>query len=89
MANVFVKARAGMLQRDPITKKPLAESGEWKPGNLFWIRRIMQGDVIDATQEQMKAQSAPVSAPDDKPAAAASSGPSDPTPPAPASSKSK
>lgn len=60
--NVFVKPRLiddkPALVRDPASGKPLAEGGEWKTKSQFWVRRIMQGDVIDCTDEQAAAQAA-------------------------------
>lgn len=53
MRNVFVKpAAAGAIIRDPGTQIALAASGEWKPANSFWLRRIAQNDVVDATKAQ-------------------------------------
>ena len=41
---------AGLIVRDPVTKSPLAETGEWKPwvgpeGRL-WRKRVRRGSVI-------------------------------------------
>ncbi len=59
MRNVFVKiAVAGNILRDPLTKAALKPTGEWKPANSFWLRRIADGDVVDATKEQTAAQAA-------------------------------
>jgi hypothetical protein len=58
--NVFVKPRLidgqPALVRDPTNGKPLAANGEWKSKTQFWIRRIMQGDVIDLTAQQTSLQ---------------------------------
>lgn len=56
MSNVFVKPAldaAGeiVLVRDPASLKPLDASGEWKPSNQFWARRIRDGDVIEVEPE--------------------------------------
>jgi hypothetical protein len=70
MNNVFVKPNGPVIVRDPVTRKPLAAGGEWKPKNQFWVRRITQGDVIDATAAQTAAQAAPA-----KPAAPSGTSP--------------
>jgi hypothetical protein len=57
MRNVFVKpAVAGNIIRDPGTKIALKADGDWKPANQFWLRRIAQGDVVEATVDQKKLQ---------------------------------
>jgi hypothetical protein len=58
--NVFVKPclidGKPALVRDPANGKPLAADGEWKSKTQFWIRRIVQNDVIDMTEAQTAAQ---------------------------------
>ena len=36
-----------LLVRDPITREPLQQKGEVKPRNAYWLRRVMDGSVID------------------------------------------
>jgi hypothetical protein len=85
--NVFVKPclidGQPALVRDPSNGKPLAANGEWKSKTQFWIRRIMQGDVVDLTKEQTAAQAKEAAAPSAAPAPAPASLP------APAADKSK
>jgi hypothetical protein len=61
--NVFIKPRLiddkPALVRDPTNGKPLLANGEWKTKSQFWVRRIMQGDVIDETAAQTERQKAP------------------------------
>jgi hypothetical protein len=61
--NVFIKPRPidgqPAIVRDPSNGKPLSPQGEWKTKSQFWIRRIMQGDVIDETQAQTDRQVQP------------------------------
>ncbi|WP_409997851.1 MULTISPECIES: DUF2635 domain-containing protein [unclassified Bradyrhizobium] len=53
MGNIFLKpaplAGGGVVRvRDPQTGVPLAASGEWKARSQYWIRRLRDGDVIEA-----------------------------------------
>ena len=61
MNNLFLKpardaAGAPMLVRDPIGWQPLAVAGEWKPETPYWICRVRDKDVIDATAEKLAAE---------------------------------
>lgn len=54
MSNVFYKPALDadgkpLLVRDPLTMKPLDEAGEWKTQSPFWIRRVRDKEVTDAT----------------------------------------
>ncbi|HIC1544088.1 TPA: DUF2635 domain-containing protein [Escherichia coli] len=42
-----IKPAAGKAIRDPFTMKLLAQEGEEKPRNSFWIRRLAAGDVVE------------------------------------------
>jgi hypothetical protein len=45
---LFVKpARPGLVVRDPVTLKPLAEKGESKPRDNYWRRRLKANDVVE------------------------------------------
>lgn len=35
--------------RDPVTLKPLAKDGDWKPQDAFWLRRMRDKDVVETT----------------------------------------
>lgn len=64
MKNLFVKpsrdaAGDPVLVRDPLNAKPLDRDGEWKEATPFWLRRVRDGDVIDATKEKLAAKAAP------------------------------
>lgn len=37
-------AKAGLLVKDPETRKPLKTEGEDKPRNIYWLRRVKDGD---------------------------------------------
>jgi len=64
--NVFVKPclidDKPALVRDPNNGKPLLATGEWKSKTQFWVRRIVQGDVIDETAAQLERQKNPPAA---------------------------
>ncbi|MCB1452399.1 MAG: DUF2635 domain-containing protein [Rhizobiaceae bacterium] len=54
MTNFFLKPALGadgapVLVRDPETHVPLSALGEWKQAVPYWMRRLRDGDVIDAT----------------------------------------
>lgn len=70
MPDIFVKpardaAGAPLLVRDPLTMKPLDESGEWKEKISYWARRLADSDVVEATPP---APDQPAPAPAAKPA---------------------
>lgn len=48
MNKIFVKAVEGRSVRDPETKNILDDVGEFKPRNGFWLKRLKQGDVVEA-----------------------------------------
>ena len=41
-----LKPVAPLLVRDPVTRKALNKTGEMKPRNVYWLRRIQEGAVI-------------------------------------------
>jgi len=44
---MWVKPAPGRTVRDPISKAKLPDEGrEVKDGDLFWVRRLRDGDVI-------------------------------------------
>lgn len=48
MEQIFVRPVPGRRVRDPGTMQPLAEAGELKPLTTYWIRRLSDGDVVEA-----------------------------------------
>ncbi|MGJ4971022.1 DUF2635 domain-containing protein [Bradyrhizobium sp. HKCCYLRH1073] len=53
MDNIFLEpallaAGGVVLVRDPQTGVPLAASGEWKARSPYWVRRLRDGDVVEA-----------------------------------------
>jgi hypothetical protein len=38
--------------RDPITMRMLSDKGEWKPKNMYWLRKVKMRDVVDKTSEK-------------------------------------
>lgn len=43
-----VKPAEGLLVRDPVTREALPAKGGTVPRNAYWLRRLRDGDVIDA-----------------------------------------
>ena len=41
-----LKPVGDLLVRDPVTRKVLKSSGEMKPRNVYWLRRLQEGAVI-------------------------------------------
>jgi len=39
-------SKSGLIVRDPVSKKTLADEGEVKQLSSFWQRRINDGDVV-------------------------------------------
>jgi hypothetical protein len=59
MSNVFIKpamieiAGEGTVLahvRDPLSMIPLAKDGEWKPRSSYWLRRLRDKEVVEASQ---------------------------------------
>lgn len=48
MDQIFVKPAPGLQVRDPYSRRPLAETGEFKPIEMYWLRRLADGDVVEA-----------------------------------------
>lgn len=74
MKNLFLKPAINevgdpALVRDPLNAKPLDSAGEWKEATPFWLRRVRDGDVIDATKEKLAAKPAPAKPADKHPPA--------------------
>lgn len=47
--------RTGMLVIDPVTFQTLPAHGEDKELDSFWLRRLQDGDVVEAKEEQQPA----------------------------------
>lgn len=45
----FVKPGEFGSVRDPVSFRFLKDEGEWKVRNSYWLRRVKQGDVVEAT----------------------------------------
>lgn len=39
----------GRRVRDPISLRVLPDAGDYKPLTTYWLRRLQDGDVLDAT----------------------------------------
>ncbi|MFA0155402.1 DUF2635 domain-containing protein [Vibrio sp. 10N.261.46.A3] len=47
MKTFKIKPKKELTVRDPVTREPLKASGEVKPRNLYWLRRLKEGSVSD------------------------------------------
>lgn len=56
MTEFFIKPVSGVTVRDPETLEPLAESGELKPKNSYWLRRLNDGDIEVVEQAKKKSK---------------------------------
>ena len=54
MTEFFIKPVSGVTVRDPETLEPLSESGEKKPQNGYWLRRLNDGDIEVVEQQKKK-----------------------------------
>ena len=43
---MYVKPKAGLQVRDPVTREPLPATGREVPETQYWMRRLADGDVI-------------------------------------------
>lgn len=48
--------RQFLIVRDPVTRKALPEKGATVPRNAFWLRRLNDGDVVDAAAAPRKSE---------------------------------
>lgn len=53
---ITVKPAPGLVVRDPATRQALPAEGAEVPRNTYWMRRLRDGDVIEA-QAAVKAAS--------------------------------
>lgn len=44
-----VKPREGLIVRDPVTREALPAKATTVPRNAYWLRRLADGDVVDAS----------------------------------------
>lgn len=54
MTDFVIKPAPGKAVRDPRTMKLLARDGEKKPRNIYWLRRLKDGDVIEVDAQTTK-----------------------------------
>ncbi|MGX9376074.1 DUF2635 domain-containing protein [Pantoea ananatis] len=60
---MLVKPADGRLVRCPVRGTVLPESGEDVPENIFWTRRLRDGDVVRVKDSQKPVTAAPAAAP--------------------------
>lgn len=56
MNKIFIKPADGItapLREHPIDR-PLPAAGDWRPNNQFWLRRLRDKDVVEATPPAAK-----------------------------------
>lgn len=53
----FVAPRPGLEVRDPVTHKPLPAEGAAVPRSTYWLRRLADGDVVEAKPVAQRAAS--------------------------------
>lgn len=58
MTKFFIKPVSSVTVRDPETLEPLAESGELKSKNSYWLRRLNDGDIEVVEQAKKKSKGA-------------------------------
>lgn len=56
---MFVKPALGRVVRDPVKRALLPESGAEVPDNIFWYRRLKDGDVVQAKEGQPAPKASP------------------------------
>jgi hypothetical protein len=56
---ILKPSRAGLLVRDPVSKRPLKEEGESKQISSYWARRITCGDVVVVEEQAVEEKPAP------------------------------
>ncbi len=54
LTTLNLKPADGLIVRDPHTGKPLSINGEKKPRTPYWLRRLRDGDVVDANAPKPK-----------------------------------
>jgi hypothetical protein len=47
MPTITIKPINGLTVLDPLTYAPLNANGEEKPRSEYWLRRLVDGDVIE------------------------------------------
>lgn len=48
-ATFYICPVDGAIVRDPVTFQPLPETGATKPRNTYWLRRKLNGEVVECT----------------------------------------
>ncbi len=59
---MFVKPAAGRMVRWPRTMTPLREAGEHVPENVYWLRALQAGDLLQAEPPVEPAVATPAAA---------------------------
>lgn len=51
---LFIKPKAGLTVRDPETRVPLPLEGTEVAASTYWLRRLRDGDVVEAKSTSKK-----------------------------------
>lgn len=51
MRTFKIKPKKGLTVKDPKTLEPLKATGEEKPRNAYWLRRLKDGSVFEVTNK--------------------------------------
>lgn len=54
---IKVKPAEGLVVRDPVTREVLPAKGRTVPRNAYWLRRLADGDVLDAAAKDASGKS--------------------------------
>lgn len=58
MKTIYIKPVKGQQVLDPETRQPLAETGEHKPRSEYWLRRLIDGVVVETKPKTSQEQAA-------------------------------
>lgn len=53
--NFFIRPAPGLRIADPATGAYLPEAGAFMPRSAFWLRRLKDGDVVEAAKQEKSA----------------------------------
>ena len=51
---IHIKPAGSDTVRDPITRRPLADKGEHKPKNSYWVKKLNKGEVVEVAAKAAK-----------------------------------
>lgn len=51
---MMVKPAPGRAVRDPVLRDLLPETGREVPRDVYWLRRLRDGDVVEITKDEAR-----------------------------------